>query len=167
MDEKSFLFLDAKMHLSNLSLDANLSFLLDGLDETELFHQQIYTEWKLNNSRVESLHHVLSVSGSLISLFGVLGNLISLFILFKPSSTTLKFTNGDRRGSRYLSRRKLGSFEYRLSSFYCYLRALCLCDFFSCIFAILNVLEYLVSRQRFAYIENILTLPPWRSVPYW
>lgn len=40
-------------------------------------------------------------------------------------------------------KRVLGSFEHKLASFYAYLTALSFCDLFSCIFAILNMLEYI------------------------
>ncbi len=41
-------------------------------------------------------------------------------------------------------RRSITSVDYRLISFYSYLTALSFCDLFSCLFAILNVLEYLL-----------------------
>ena len=133
-------------------------------------HFQIMNEIKTNNSRIETFHHVLSVSGSLISLFGILGmnfqflfflcffllfwlifsfflsqgNLISLFILFKPGSMALTFSKLNSYKINKPARKNLGSFEYKLASFYAYLKALSLCDFFSCIFAILNILQYMV-----------------------
>ena len=70
------------------------------------------------------------------------GNFISLIILLKPSTSSVKFARLSSEG-HHIQRRTIGSFEYKLSSFYTYLTALSFCDFFSCIFAILNVLEYI------------------------
>lgn len=71
------------------------------------------------------------------------GNLISLIILLKPATSNLDISRYSSERHK-LQRSKFGSsFEYKLSSFYAYLTALSFCDFFSCIFAILNMLEYI------------------------
>ena len=62
--------------------------------------------------------------------------------MLKPPTSSVKFARLSSIG-HHIRRRTIGSFEYKLSSFYTYLTALSFCDFFSCIFAILNVLEYL------------------------
>ena len=68
--------------------------------------------------------------------------MISLIILLKPNTSNLKFSKFTAEGHQ-IYRRSIPSFEYKLTSFYAYLTALSFCDFFSCIFAILNVLEYI------------------------
>lgn len=78
------------------------------------------------------------------------GNLISLIILLKPPTSSVKFARLSSIG-HHIQRRTIGSFEYKLSSFYTYLTALSFCDFFSCIFAILNVLEYLPPPYQDSY----------------
>ena len=65
-----------------------------------------------------------------------------MLILLKPPTSSVKFARLSSKG-HHIQRRTIGSFEYKLSSFYTYLTALSFCDFFSCIFNILNVLEYI------------------------
>jgi hypothetical protein len=156
------------MHLSSLSsttLATNKSFSLDN----DYYQQQIYMEVKRNNSSNEIWRHFLAIFSTLIGIlmsqylliiyqnweliyslnynkgvFGIFGNFVSLFILLKPSRLTSlsRFTANktyrlNRKASTY------GSFDQKLTSFYTYLTALSFCDFFSCIFAILNMLEHL------------------------
>lgn len=69
---------------------------------------------------------------------------MSIIILLKPSSSNDKLTKFlNERNQTQKRRRTLGSFEYKLASFYAYLTALSFCDLFSCIFSILNMLEYI------------------------
>jgi hypothetical protein len=74
-----------------------------------------------------------------------LGNLLSLFILFKPSTSSYKLAKLANDSKRPLNRRYFTSFDYKLNSFYLYLKALSICDLFSCIFAIINISEHLPS----------------------
>lgn len=68
----------------------------------------------------------------------------SLIILLKPATSNVDLTKFSNEHGTHLKRTKFGSsFEYKLSSFYAYLTALSFCDLFSCIFAILNMLEYI------------------------
>lgn len=68
----------------------------------------------------------------------------------KPTTTNPKKHNSSyiikkTETSHQIKRRTTinGSFDYKLTSFYTYLTALSLCDLFSCIFSILNVLEHI------------------------
>jgi hypothetical protein len=61
-------------------------------------------------------------------------------VLLKPLSFRLLSFFGPRNQNRPFQR---SSFDYKLSTFYTYLTALSFCDLFSCVFAILNVIEYI------------------------
>lgn len=45
--------------------------------ENELFddfeQQFIYTEWRKNNSEIEIWHHMLGISGCVVSVIGIIG----------------------------------------------------------------------------------------------
>lgn len=80
----------------------------------------------------------------LIVYFFHKGNILSIIILLKPASTNEQLTKYlNERNQSHHNRRSLGSFEHKLASFYAYLTALSFCDLFSCIFSILNMLEYI------------------------
>lgn len=104
--------------------------------QNDYLQHQIYNEVR-HNSDLEIWRHFFGSLGVIISIFGIIGNLISLYILFKPTLTT-----GRRYSFKSRSVQNF-SFECKLSSFYAYLTALSFCDLFSCIFAILNMLEYI------------------------
>lgn len=104
--------------------------------QNDYMQHQIYSEVR-HNSDLEIWRHVFGSLGVVISIFGILGNIISLYILFKPSLTRGRKYSFNPRSRQHFS------FEYKLSSFYAYLTALSFCDLFSCIFAILNMLEYI------------------------
>jgi hypothetical protein len=36
----------------------------------------IYTEWRKNSSEIESWHHALAITGSIVSIFGIVGKSI-------------------------------------------------------------------------------------------
>ena len=117
---------------------SNLSFTHIEIDN-DYFQHEIINEVRRNNSKTELWHHYFSVFGTLFSIFGILGNLISIYVLLKP----IRFNHSSqRRRGRHWSAST--TIDYRLISFYSYLTALSFCDLFSCIFAILNVLEYLL-----------------------
>ena len=74
---------------------------------------------------------------------------MSLIILLKPTTTIIncsssyKFGKSNDNGHQIKRRTTLnGSFDYKLTSFYSYLTALSICDLFSCLFSVLNVLEH-------------------------
>ncbi|RNA12285.1 FMRFamide receptor [Brachionus plicatilis] len=104
--------------------------------QNDYLQHQIYSEVR-HNSDLEIWRHIFGSLGVVISIFGILGNIISLYILFKPGlASSRKYSLRQRTRPNF-------SFEYKLSSFYAYLTALSFCDLFSCIFAILNMLEYI------------------------
>lgn len=152
---------------SSMMLVVNESAIVFEIDNDYL-QNQIYNEVRRNNSFLELWRHVFGILGCLISLFGIVGkimklptsnlilssifslyfcftkgNILSIIILLKPASSNDKFSKYLLERPHSQIRRSLGSFEHRLASFYAYLTALSFCDLFSCIFAILNMLEYI------------------------
>jgi len=84
-------------------------------------------------------------------MFEYIGNSISLMVLLKPLSVRFLNIFGPRNQKRPYQR---SSFDYKLSTFYTYLTALSFCDLFSCIFAILNVIEYITPPYINFYSNN-------------
>lgn len=99
----------------------------------------LYSEYLVTN-----FIHQYSLIYSVNCLFFHKGNILSIIILLKPASTNEQLTKYlNERNQSHHNRRSLGSFEHKLASFYAYLTALSFCDLFSCIFSILNMLEYI------------------------
>jgi hypothetical protein len=57
---------------------SNINKIISEFDN-DYFQQQIYQEVRQNNSAIETWHHILGVTGSIVSVFGVFG--INIFIL--------------------------------------------------------------------------------------
>ncbi len=50
--------------------------------DNDYFQHEIYYEVRRNNSKTETWHHFFGVFGTLISIFGILGNLFVLWLFF-------------------------------------------------------------------------------------
>jgi len=104
----------------------------------DYFQVHIYNAMRQENQLIETYRHIFGIVGSLFSIFGVFGNLISLVILLRPATSNLKQISKRKHGKM-----SSGSLNLKLQSFFTYLMALSCCDLFSCLFSILNVLEYI------------------------
>ena len=62
---------------------------------------------------------------------------MSLIIFLRPETSNLKILN-----NKFIFKKQTTSLNQKLQSFYTYLIALSFCDMFSCMFAVINVLEY-------------------------
>ena len=61
-----------KISAHNESSLSNINEIISEFDN-DYFQQQIYQEVRQNNSALETWHHILGVTGSIISVFGVFG----------------------------------------------------------------------------------------------
>ena len=124
------------------------------------YHQiNIFNEMKQQNKVIETCRHIFGVIGTIFSVFGIFGefiltcittiinylylnfkgNLTSLLILLKPPSSNIKYTNRNN----FMKRKSFGSLNFtrKVLSFYAYLIALSICDLFSCVLAILSMIN--------------------------
>lgn len=141
----------------------------------DYFQHEIYEEVRRNNSKTEWWHHFFAIFGTLISLLGIIGTICFLIHIVSVVYVKIFFQSGNiicivilLRPTKSLNRLNFrrrsigGSKDYKLISFYSYLTALSFCDLFSCVFAIINVLEYVfpfyLSMGSSAYRET------WQSI---
>jgi hypothetical protein len=105
----------------------------------ELIQENIYKDIKDSNKELEYFKFIMSVVTCSIALFGILGNVLSIIILVCPQIQLRKFIKSSKNNVHTISRRIKVS-----SSFYMYLTALSVCDLFSCMFAIINLIQFLM-----------------------
>lgn len=60
--------------------------------DNDYLQHQIYNEVRRNNSNLETWHHVFGVFGSLISVFGIIGEESDLFLLTLSNFTPIEYS---------------------------------------------------------------------------